>query len=323
MGIEPNRIAGVIATPRNATKLFRNLTQAKFFVNGEYLGELSGDALEIAPDQNTVEIITGDGPQGTKPSDIVVTGSVLTLTGALAASGVNIQSLSALSDSVFDKNDGTTDAAYFGASLFVPKKKVPVKIVAIDESIQSYSRRPQDIINLYEVDFTVEKIFSANSGEAQTLAFTGMVYQKIFTDGERYADGPGAAAGYVGPANIARVPEMVWPDKIPPFLDGVSIASATTMVFTLSRSAKLAAGKTMADITIRDSNGNNLTPSPTSTSGAPTTTTASATWTNTYAAGTFDSDSSYNIVIPAGTLISVNDYDSPNIEQKRRTTNAI
>lgn len=324
MPIKPTKIAGVLGTPTETTKFFRNFTRGQLFVNGLGLGELSSDELTISPDQNTAEVITGDGPQGTKPSDIVVTGSVLTMTGAFSASGVNVQTLSQLSDTVFDQNDGNRDAGYLGANLFVPKTKVPVKIVAIDETLQRYSVREEDIINLYEVDFTIEKIFSANSGEAATVAFTAMVYQKIFDDGERINDGPGSAAGYWGQALIARVPKMDWPDKIPPFLNRVAITNATTLTFTLSRAAKLATGQNLSSITIRDDNGTSPG-TPTNTQG-PTLTASSATITQTYANGTFTANSEYTVTIPAGTLVSDiagSTYIASNIEQKRTTENSI
>ena len=320
--LQPNKLAGVIAAPTNVTKFFSTFSRGSMYVNGLNLGNLSAEELSISPDQNTAEIITGDGPQGTKPSDIVVTGSVLTMTGALAANGVNLQSLAKLSDTVFDQNDGTNDAAYFGARLFVPKLKVPVKIVAINESLQRYSEAELDILNLYEVDFTVEKIFSVNGGEAQTIAFTAMVYQKVFAEGDLVTNGPGSAAGYLGNAQTAKVPEIVWPDFIPPFLDSVNIGSATTLVFTLSRAVKLKAGKTLSDITIRDSNGTSPG-TPASTTTAPTLTASSATFTQTYAAGTFDANSSYTVTIPAGTFGADNDDNTANTEQKRRTTNSV
>ena len=325
MAVEPNRIGGAIASPANMTKLVGTFSRGSLFVNGVWVGRVSGDALEISVDQNTAEVITGDGPQGTKPSETVVTGSVFTFSGALAANAVNLQSLAMLSDTVFDKNDGTNDAAYLGASLFVAKQKLPVKIAAINESSQSVSVNPLDILNLYEVEFTVEKVFSANGGEANTIAFTAMVYQKVFTEGEKYPNGPGSAAGYLGDPAVVEVPELVWPDKIPVFLDGVNIASATALTFTLSRNAKLATGQTLSNITIRDANGTSPG-TPTSTTGAPTSTASSNTFTHTYAAGTFDANSAYTVTIPAGMFVSdiPNSTDNiVNIELKRRTTNGI
>lgn len=324
MPVMPNRIAGAIASPTNLTKLVTNFSRARFHVGGYWLGLLSGDAIEISVDQNTAEVITGDGPQGTKPSEVVVTGSVFTFSGALAANAVNLQSLSKLSDTVFDKNDGTNDAAYLGASLFVAKEKLPVKIAAINERTQSVSTAPVDILNLYEVEFTVEKVFQANGGEAGTIAFTAMVYQKVFSDGERYANGPGSAAGYIGDPAVVEVPELVWPDKIPVFLDAVNIASATSLVFTLSRNAKLATGQNLSNITIRDNNGTSPG-TPTSTSG-PTLTASTSTITFTYAAGTFTANSAYTATIPAGMFVSDipnNTENILNIELKRRTTNGI
>ena len=320
--ILPDKIGGVIATPTNTSLLFKNFSRVGLYVNGYKLGRVGSDAITIAVDQNTAEVVTGDGPQGTKPSEIVVTGSVFTISGSFAANAVNLQSLSQISDAVFDKNDGTNDAAYLGANLFVSKPKLPVKMVGIVESTQKPSTNPRDILNLYEVEFTTETIFQANGGESAVIAFTAMAYQKTFSDGEVYSDGPGSAAGYVGDPAVARVPAIVWPDRIPPFLDSVNIASATTLTFTLSRTAKLATGQTLAGITIRDANGTSPG-TPTNTTGAPTTTASSQTFTHTYAAGTFTANSAYTVTIPAGLLIADNTDNTPNIELKRRTTNGI